>query len=64
MTANHVFGEQDLDEANRLTNLLREGQQQYKENAANDKVRALTRIKYRNELRRSLTDLADKMVSE
>lgn len=64
MTANHVFGEQDLDEANRLTNLLREGQQQYKEKAVSDKVRALTRIKYRNELRRSLTDLADKMVSE
>lgn len=64
LTANHIYGQQDLDEADRLTKILLAGQKQFKEKAANPDVKGLPKIKYRNELRKALTKLADKMVSD
>lgn len=62
MLDRHAKNADDLDEDGTLTALIRAGQTHYKDDATDDDVRALTKIKYRNELRAAFTELADDIV--
>lgn len=58
----HRYGQQDLDDAGTLTQIISEASGSYREMAQDAEVRALPRIKYRNSLRAAIYDKADELV--
>ena len=58
----HRFGQQDLDDAGRITKIVADATGAYKTMATDEAVQALTRIKYRNGLRKAIYDMADKLL--
>ncbi|MDR0849594.1 MAG: HsdR family type I site-specific deoxyribonuclease [Propionibacteriaceae bacterium] len=60
----HAKGVDDLDAAGLLTRLRKEGAAAYRQMATDDQVRALTLIRYRNELRDAVRTLADSLVGK
>ena len=58
----HRYGQQDLDDAGTLTQIISEASGSYQEMAQDAEVRALPRIKYRNGLRAAIYDKADELV--
>lgn len=61
MISHHRYGEQDMDQTDQITDILKEGSKTYKELAMDSEIQELSKIKYRNELRKALYDLADMM---
>lgn len=60
--ARHTYGRNDLDEKGKLSEIKRNGAKEYKAKAQDEAVRALKKIKYRNELDLAIYKLADEMV--
>ena len=60
--SNHSYGKQDLDDTGQITNIIAEASIKYKELAHNEKIQALSKIKYRNSLREAIYKLADEQV--
>ncbi len=58
----HRFGERDLDDAGAITRIIAEASGAYKSMAQDEAVQALSRIKYRNELRDAIYGMADELV--
>lgn len=58
----HHYGKQDLDDMNEITDIISKACQQYKELAHDGEIQAMSRIKYRNSLRKAIYDLADGQV--
>lgn len=54
----------DLDDNNQLTDLIKQAGLTYLELAQNDEVKKLTKMKYRNQLRHAIYELADEFVGE
>ncbi|MFA1014316.1 type I restriction endonuclease subunit R [Dubosiella newyorkensis] len=61
MINNHKYNEKDLDDANQLTNILKEGASTYKELSLDPEIQKMSKIKYRNSLRTAIYELADQM---
>lgn len=57
----HTAGADDLNQTGELNTIIREGQAFYQEDAELNEVHTLSKVKYRNELRRALTNFADEM---
>lgn len=51
----------DMDDSNEITLLITEGSKQYLSLSKDDEVKNLTRIKYRNSLRKAIYELSDKI---
>lgn len=62
--AKHQFQQKDLDDNNQLTDLIKQAGLTYLELAQNDEVKKLTKMKYRNQLRHAIYELADEFVGE
>lgn len=60
----HTYRQEDLDDQQELTNLLRNASSIYEEEAVDSNVLALSKIKYRNALRKEVYRLADQMLEE
>ena len=60
----HAKGVDDLDSTGTLTKLLKDGMAVYKQMSTDERVRNLTAIKYRNELRDAVRTLADGLVGK
>ena len=60
--SNHSYGKQDLDDTGQITNIIAKASIKYKELAHNEKIQALSKIKYRNSLREAIYKLADEQV--
>ena len=60
----HGYEKQDLDMAGQLTNILKEGAQNYQVMAEDPAIRSLSRLKYRNGLRAAVYALADSLTEE
>jgi len=60
----HAKGVDDLDSTGTLTKLLKDGMAVYKQMSTDERVRNLTTIKYRNELRDAIHKLADGLVGK
>jgi len=60
----HAKGVDDLDSTGLLTRLRKDGMAVYQQMSTDDGVRALTPIKYRNELRDAVRQLADSLVGK
>jgi len=60
----HTPGVDDLDLAGQLTALRKVGAAAYQQMATDERVRALTPIKYRNELRDAVRELADALAGK
>lgn len=61
---NHVKGNDDLDANGELGKIINAGQQLYKIDASDEKVRKLPKIKYRNKLREAVEKFADYISEE
>ncbi|UQS84343.1 type I restriction endonuclease subunit R [Bombilactobacillus thymidiniphilus] len=57
----HVYGKQDLDNARQLSDIVTEASASYKMLAKDEKVKNLSKIKYRNSLRDAIYQKADDM---
>ena len=55
-------GKQDLDDTGQIKNIIAKASIKYKELAHNEKIQALSKIKYRNSLREAIYKLADEQV--
>lgn len=55
----HTLEMDDLDTLGELTNIINEAQKTYKVDAHDEKVRSLSKIKYRKELRQAVKNFAD-----
>lgn len=64
LIANHEFGEQDLDDAGKINDIVYQGSLVYQDKSNDDKVKSLKRLKYRNALRQAIYKFADDYVSE
>jgi len=64
LVLNHELGENDLDDANQITELLSKSVKIYKDIAYDEDIRSLSRIKYRSGFKQTLLDLADEIVGE
>ncbi|WP_108775709.1 type I restriction endonuclease subunit R [Lactimicrobium massiliense] len=64
LIANHDYGEQDLDEAGKMNDIIYRGSLVYQEMSTDDEVKALRRLKYRNALRQAIYDFANEYVME
>ncbi|MFZ7179716.1 type I restriction endonuclease subunit R [[Pasteurella] aerogenes] len=60
----HQFQQKDLDDNDQLTDLIKQAGLTYPELAQNDEVKKLTKMKYRNQLRHAIYELADEFVGE
>jgi len=60
----HAKGVDDLDSTGQLTKLRKDGMAVYQQMATDDRVKSLTPIKYRNELRDAIRELADNLVGK
>lgn len=60
----HRFGEQDLDDTNQITHLVTQASIDYADLAFDPKVQKLSKIKYRNELRVAIYQLADDLIKD
>ncbi|MEY8563081.1 HsdR family type I site-specific deoxyribonuclease [Eggerthellaceae bacterium 3-80] len=60
----HQYHEKDLDDTGQLSRLINEASSSYKAMAADDAVRELSKIKYRNGLRDAIYDLADELAQD
>ena len=60
----HAKGVDDLDSTGMLTKLRKDGMAVYKQMSTDDRVRELTPIRYRNELRDAVRELADRLVGK
>ena len=57
----HRYGMQDLDDTNQIRDLITKAGADYKSLAHDEKVQALSKIKYRNSLREAIYQLADEL---
>ncbi|KRK72896.1 type I restriction endonuclease subunit R [Lacticaseibacillus nasuensis] len=62
MLSRHAKNADDLDIDNTLTNLINKGQAHYRDDAADEQVQALTKIKYRAEVREAIKRFADSLI--
>ncbi|OOF46307.1 DEAD/DEAH box helicase [Rodentibacter trehalosifermentans] len=62
--AKHQFQQKDLDDNDQLTDLIKQASITYPELAQNNDVKKLTKMKYRNQLRNAIYELADDFVGE
>ncbi|WP_416361212.1 type I restriction endonuclease subunit R, EcoR124 family [Loigolactobacillus backii] len=60
----HSLKSDDLDVEGQLTKILTEGQQYYREDAEDETVKKLSKIKYRNQLRSAFNKFADQIVEK
>lgn len=60
----HQFGKQDLNDTNKISEWQKEAAKTYQIEAADPDIRVLSRVKYRNELRNAIYELADDLVRE
>lgn len=60
--ANHRYGNQDLDDANQVRDIIAEATVVYKVLAHDSDIQKLSKIKYRNGLREAIYNLADELV--
>jgi len=60
----HQYQQKDLDDNDQLTNMIKEAGMVYSEIAQDEVVRSLPRMKYRNQLRSAIYELADLYVGE
>lgn len=60
----HILNADDLNLDGTLSEILRRGQQDYRDYVTDEKIRSLSKIKYRNELRQALEKLADKIIKK
>jgi type I restriction enzyme R subunit len=58
----HRFGVQDLDDTGQIRDIIAQASRDYKTLAHDEKVQALSKIKYRNSLREAIYELADELV--
>lgn len=59
----HKYGQQDLDKTGQIRDMIAKATVTYQELAYDKEVQALTKIKYRNQLRKAIYDLADELVN-
>ena len=59
----HKYGQQDLDQTGQIRDIIAKASVTYKEFAYDKDVQELTRIKYRNQLREAIYELADELVN-
>lgn len=59
----HKYGQQDLDQTGQIRDIIAKASVTYKEFAYDKDVQALPKIKYRNQLREAIYDLADNLVN-
>lgn len=64
MLAQHTYGKQDLNDTNLLSNWQKEAVKTYHIMAQDATIKSLSKVKYRNELRAAIYDLADTLVRE
>lgn len=62
LISRHVYGQDDLNDGNVVTEVLKGAASQYTKKAGNPLIRDLKKIAYRNRLRMAITQLADKFV--
>lgn len=60
----HKFNEKDLDDNDQLTNLIKQASTTYPELAQNAEIKQLSKMKYRNQLRAAIYQLADELIGE
>ena len=60
----HEYGEQDLDDAGKINDIIFQGSQVYQDKSTDNEVKALRRLKYRNALRQAIYKYADDYVME
>ena len=58
----HTYGEKDLDNEGQLREIINVAGKTYKDNATDEEIRSLNRIKFRNSVRDAIYELADKLV--
>lgn len=58
----HIFGTDDLNTNGVLSDIIRRGQQDYRDYVEDPKIKSLTKINYRNELRQAIEKFADYVV--
>lgn len=58
----HTYGEKDLDNEGQLREIINVAGKTYKDNARDEEIRSLNRIKFRNSVRDAIYELADKLV--
>lgn len=61
---NHQYGQQDLDDAGQLRDIIAKASVTYKDLALDAEVQALSKIKYRNGLREAIYTIADQHVAQ
>lgn len=61
MIERHIYGQRDLDDHNQITNVLKKAVLEYKVLSKDEKVKSLSKIKYRNSLRDAFYELADEI---
>src|SRR5699024_5321594 len=64
LIANHRYGEKDLDDDKKLTNIITEGSKNYTALATDANIQQLPNIKYRTALRKAFEQLADGLVQD
>lgn len=64
MFSRHRYDEQDLDDTGQIRDLITGAVKHYQGLAKKDEVRSLSKIKYRNELRKAIYQLADEYVQD
>lgn len=62
--ANHRYGQQDLDDTGQIQDIVTKASASYKDLAHDAEVQELSRIKYRNQLRQAIYNLADDLTSQ
>ncbi|NEG69222.1 type I restriction endonuclease subunit R [Bifidobacterium sp. BRDM6] len=63
MLERHVVGDDDTNLGNELTDLVTEAQKYYKEDAADEDIRKLSKIKYNTSLKKAFREFADYIVN-
>lgn len=63
LISGHEYGKDDLDK-NSMMELARKASSVYKDEAKDEQVRKLSKLKYRNELKEALKTLADEQISQ
>lgn len=62
--AQHTYGKQDLNDTNRISDWQKEAAKTYQVMAQDATIKSLSKVKYRNELRTAIYELADALVRE
>lgn len=60
----HQYGKNDLDTTGIISSIVRDGTRTYKVSSTDPEVSKLSRVKYQNELRRSIAGFMDELVLE